>query len=216
MAVVDADYNFLLVDVGTPGSIADGGIWRETSLGQALEEGRADFPYPEPLPGEDDHDIPYTLVGDDAFPLKSWMTKPYPHRQMSREQKIFNYRLSRAKRVAENAFGIFASRHRCFLTTMKQEPKNVKTIVYVACVLHNLIRTRRAAAAVMEEGDQVDNQTSDLIPGSWRTVRQAEHMPGLQRMPGNRSHKRAKDQRDHLCTYYNSKLGSVPWQKDMI
>lgn len=61
----------------------------------------------------------------------------------------------------ENAFGILASRFRCLLTMMEQEPKNVETIVYAACVFHNLICTRSAAAA-MQEGDQLDNQTGNI------------------------------------------------------
>lgn len=215
LAVVDANYNFLYVAVGTPGSVSDGGIWSETSLGQALEEGRAGFPDPEPLPGEDNPDIPYALVGDDAFPLRSWMMKPYLHRQISGEQRIFNNRLSRARRVVENAFGILASRFRCLLTTMEQEPENVQTIVYAACVLHNLIRTKSALAAAMAEGDTVDTQTGNITPGSWRAGGQAAPMVGLERLPGNTSNKRAKMQREHLCAYYNSELGSVPWQNDV-
>ncbi|XP_078254545.1 uncharacterized protein LOC144593005 [Rhinoraja longicauda] len=152
MAGVDANYNFLFVDVGTAGSVTDGGIWREPSLGEALEDGRA---------GEDNPDIPYSLVGDDVFPLGSWMMKPYSHRQMSSKQRIFNDRLSRARRVVENAFGILASRFRCLLTMMQQEPKNVQTVVYAACVLHNLVRCRSAAAAAMVEGNRVDNQTGE-------------------------------------------------------
>lgn len=40
-----------------------------------LNKDYLDFSDPHPLP-DDDNDIPYFLVGDDAFPLRTWMMKP--------------------------------------------------------------------------------------------------------------------------------------------
>ena len=39
--------------------------------------------------------VPYFLVGDQAFPLQSWLLRQYPGQGMPEEQRIFNYRLSR-------------------------------------------------------------------------------------------------------------------------
>jgi hypothetical protein len=74
-----------------------------------LDEENLGLPPATPLPN-DDLPIPFAIVADDAFPLRTWLMKPYPHRFMSPQQRIFNYRLSRARRVVENAFGILAHR----------------------------------------------------------------------------------------------------------
>ncbi len=78
---------------------------------QALEENRLHLPEPDALPGTQTA-VPYMVIADDAFPLKTNLQKPYPHRNLSQEKRIYNYRLSRARRVSENAFGILANRFR--------------------------------------------------------------------------------------------------------
>jgi hypothetical protein len=36
------------------------------------------------------------IVGDNAFPLKTYLIKPYPGANLAYDKKIYNYRLSRA------------------------------------------------------------------------------------------------------------------------
>lgn len=117
MALVDSNYRFLYVDVGCNGRISDGGVFGGCSLQDALEKRTSNIPAPAPLP-ESDQLAPYCIVADEAFPLKEYLMKPYPNRKLSVEQRIFNYRLSRARRVVENAFGILANRFRVLLTTI--------------------------------------------------------------------------------------------------
>ena len=105
---MDADYKFLYVNIGAPGASSDAGIFSATALRTALEDNLVGLPQPEPLPN-DNTPIPYFLVGDDAFTLRPWLMKPYLQRNLSNQERIFNYRLSRARRVVENAFGIMAS-----------------------------------------------------------------------------------------------------------
>jgi len=109
MALVDADYKFIYVNVGASGAGSDGGVFAETDLKATLEDGSIGLPEAEPLPN-DVKCMPYYIVGDDAFPLKTWLMKPVPNRNLTVEQRIFNYRLSRARRVVENAFGLLAAR----------------------------------------------------------------------------------------------------------
>jgi len=110
LAVVDANYKFMYVDVGAYGADSDAGIFRECGLFHALEQDAACLPPNEPLPGGDT-DVPYFIVGDDAFAPRSYMMKPHSKKHMTAAESIFNYRLSRARRIVENAFGILANRY---------------------------------------------------------------------------------------------------------
>ena len=69
--------------------------------------GKVNIPPPSILPNDSSNiTFPYTLVGDEAFPLRAFMMRPFPGRALDSETKrVYNYRLSRARRVIENSFG---------------------------------------------------------------------------------------------------------------
>ena len=108
MAAVSGNYEFLYVDVGGEGRQSDGGIWRHCSLRKKLAKGKLRLPGARPLPGSE-YCTKQVFVGDDAFPLGPNLMKPFSRRQLSHDERVFNYRLSRARRCSENAFGILAS-----------------------------------------------------------------------------------------------------------
>ena len=106
------------------------------------------------------------MLSDDAFALKSYMMKPYSRRNMTYEEKIANYRISRGRRVVENAFGIMALRWQVLLTTIQQRTETAQLIVKTCMVLHNLLRTRYPC----HHQSLVDQEDADgsLLPGEWR------------------------------------------------
>jgi hypothetical protein len=208
MAVADSKYKFLYVQVGANGAGADSGVFRETELFGVFDEEVVALPDPVPFP-EDDVPIPFHLIGDEAFALRSWMIKPYPHRGLTIQERIFNYRLSRARRVVENAFGILAHRFRCMLTTMQQKPKTVEGIVLACCIMHNLLISRNPA----DDGDREDPETHAMVDGEWRSD---NVLAAMEAQVGNTSTKAGKAQRDYMAEYYNGSIGSVPWQEDKI
>ncbi|CAH1979813.1 unnamed protein product [Acanthoscelides obtectus] len=85
MAVVDNDYCFRYVNIGANGRNSDSGIFRNSALYSDLEKNML------PTGG--------FLVGDDAFALKTYLLKPYSGTNLTRVHKIFNYRLSRVRRI---------------------------------------------------------------------------------------------------------------------
>ena len=104
-------YRYL--DVGGTGSAGDAAVWNKTPLCKALEEDptRIHFPPDKPLPGDSmDNPFPHYFVGDDAFAATEHLIKPLGRRALLREERLFNQRVSRARRVTENAFGLMAQR----------------------------------------------------------------------------------------------------------
>lgn len=211
LALVDADYKFLWVDVGANGSTSDCAVFNQSDLKAALQSDTLGLPPPKALPG-DDTDISHFVIGDDAFPLRKWMMKPFASRNLTDEERIFNYRLSRARRVVENAFGILANRFRCLLSTLQQKPETVKSIVLATVCLHNLMRIRYPGvqnALVDREGE--DHQ---VVPGAWRDEQVLVEVDNV-RGPTSET-RRGKRQRLLLKHFVNSEAGAVPWQRDMI
>ena len=167
---------------------SDGRTWSNCSLHDAVEENRAGVPLPVPLPIADQPEL-YHFVGDDAFALQTWVMKPFSHRSQILRERINSYRLYRARRVVENAFGILCQRLRCFLTTMHQRPYTIIVITNCAYVLHNLILIRYPHSNSNVNNEDPDSH--DLISDGWRTD---WHLQGVLPLTGRHTQKDAKDQ----------------------
>ena len=74
--------------------------------------------------------VPHVFVADDAFTLKPFLMKPYPQRGLNIDQRGFNYRLPRARRISENTFGILANRWRVYYSAMQVGPTAAKSRYY--------------------------------------------------------------------------------------
>ena len=110
------------MDVDTAGSCSDAQIFNTYHLKRKIDDGRIGFPDPAPIT-QGGRDVPYFILADDAFVLKTGLMKPYGRRMLTREERIANYRISRGRRVVENAFGILVSRFRVMMTTPELPPK---------------------------------------------------------------------------------------------
>ena len=125
MAICNANYEFVLVDIGDSGRNSDGGVFANSNMGIAMNEDKLGIPPAIKLPGTNVV-CPYVFVADEAFALKTYMVKPYARATLTDARRICNYRISRARRVIENCFGICASRFRIF---HKPIIRNVDTVV---------------------------------------------------------------------------------------
>ena len=81
-------HRFILVDIGNAGRQSDGGVLSNSAFGQALDDGTLSILKPSPLPGTSSPDYPYVIVGDEGFPLKVNLLRPYPERYLPGVIKI--------------------------------------------------------------------------------------------------------------------------------
>lgn len=95
-AIADAKAQFIALDLGSAGGQSYNGIFKHGSLGAVCKSEY--FPPPEKVGKTRVSDIPYCILGDEAFALDQNLMKPYQHRTAIGDENVFNYRLSRARR----------------------------------------------------------------------------------------------------------------------
>jgi len=84
-------------------------------------------------------DVPIFLVGDSAYPLSTWLMKPFPHSsELTQSQKQFNYHLSRSRIVVENAYGRFKARWKRLCKSNDMNVQNIPNVITACCILHNI------------------------------------------------------------------------------
>lgn len=142
MAVADANLRFVVIDVGSYGREGDSNIFKGSSFGKKLYSQKLNLPEPTLLPNTNINPQPYVFVGDEAFAIHSNLLRPYPGRNLTNKLRIFNYRLCRARRTVECAFGVLANKWRVLHTSIQVEPEFTDDIIKACCILHNFVRKR--------------------------------------------------------------------------
>ena len=113
MGLVDSDYKFLWIDVRSCGHMSDARLFNASEQKECLEDNSIGFPLADQLPN-DDRPTSYYILRDDAFGLRTYLMKPYAQRQLTKEQRVLKYRLSRGRRMV-------AQRWQILLTTMQHD-----------------------------------------------------------------------------------------------
>lgn len=162
------------------------------------------YPPPRQLPNSEEV-LPHVLVGDDAFRLHRNMMKPYSREEAigNNTKSVFNYRLCRARRTSENAFGILAQVFRIFYTPIGVLPETADKLIIVACCLHNLLRDgylAQAGHAVYELDPMLELPKDNLIP--------LRRVGGFANADGFAI-------RDAFASYFKNE-GSVTWQNKLV
>ena len=210
LALVDGQYKFRWVDASTAVSCTDAQIFNAYQLKRKTDDGNIGFSDPA-LITQGGLDVPYFILADNAFAMKTWLMKPYGRRMLTREERIANYRTSRGRRFVENAFGILVSRFRVMLITIELPPETVRGVVITCMVLHNILRSQyQGQHGGQEPRDNDDDDDDDDVPGDCRLIGGAAG-GGPDRNPA----REAKRPRDYLKNYFNNE-GAVVWQDGKI
>lgn len=169
-AVVDANYNFLYVDVGCPGRFSDGGVFKNTQLYKKLEKKELNIPKPKAVQIPYSIKVPYFILGDQAFELNEYTMTPFKGTPpVGSIERIFNYRLSRGRRVVGNAFRVASSVFRVLRKPILLQPEKAKKVVLVFIYLHNFLRKRSTTNPIYTPPGFLDREENgQLIPGTWR------------------------------------------------
>ncbi|XP_069586529.1 uncharacterized protein [Ranitomeya imitator] len=196
MAIAGADCRFLAVDIGAFGRANDSRTFKESDMGQRLYENNFNFPQPRPLPNTEGPAMPFVVVGDEAFQMCANLLKPYSSRGLDHTKSIFNYRLSRARRTVECAFGILVSKWRILGSAINLKTETVDEVVKACVVLHNYIMAKERLNVELDE--PIPNPLPDYQDHPLRTSVEIVQM------------------RDRFASYFVSDVGRVAWQDTMV
>lgn len=203
LGVCDANYVFTAVDVGAYGSQSDGGIFRNAEFGKKVLHNLLNVPGPTKLPNSNKI-TPLFFVGDNAFPLRTNLMRPYPGLLLETKKDAFNYRLSRARRVIENAFGILSTRWRILLSCIEFYPSNADKVIVACTILHNFLKITESlynnrSYCPANYVDSYDDE-NNVVPGLWR--QEHEDLTSIRRFGSHNSSRDAFAIRETLAEYF--------------
>ena len=151
-------------------------VYANSHLGFCIENKKLSIKACDEVVNDTGVKFPYVFAADDAFVLKLNTMKPQPGQKLTIVRLIFIYRLSRAKKVIENAFGIFSSRFRIFRRPMIA---NVYEVVKVtkACVAPHFFLMKTNNATVIQTNTTLwftekpaELQVKDEVIGEGRKI----------------------------------------------
>lgn len=201
-AVADANYRFILVDVGAEGRRSDAGVFANSAIKSRLEANTLNVPEPSAV-GQ--YKLPFVLLGDDAYPLSPYLMRSYARSsQLDLRKKIYNYRHSRARRVVESAFGILAARWRIFRRPINTYVLKAEKMVLATICLHNYIISKELEKRPQERRYLIYNDND----------RQQTSL-GMRNLSNNMnnliSNNLSNEYRERFANYFVNE-GAVEWQ----
>lgn len=136
-------------------------------------------------------------MGDEEFGLSHNVMRPYSGKNLPIKKIAFNYRISRARRFIECAFGIMSNKWKIFHRPLNVSENFAENIIKACVLLHNFVRVRDSNSLRFEdmlsyEGFQDENEKTDNYSGKTPT-----------------------SIRDKFADYFMGE-GQVPWQLDSI
>lgn len=140
--LVDSAFCIMDLHIGNTGSLQDSELFKSSQL---FADGQDGLLFPDNARVINGVNVPYFVAADAAFPLLTWMMKPYPTdgKNITEQEKKFNQKLDCIHRVARQAMGRLKGRWHCLQTRNDGMVDFVMLIIQACCVLHNICEKRR-------------------------------------------------------------------------
>ncbi|XP_069616315.1 uncharacterized protein [Ranitomeya imitator] len=196
MAIADADCRFIAVDIGAFGRGNDSQTFKNSDMGRHVYGKNFNFPLPQPLPNTQGPPMPFVMVGDEAFQMCENLLKPYSSRDLNHTRRIFNYRLTRARRTVECSFGILVSKWRILPSAINLKVETVDEVVKACVVLHDYIMAKERPNIELDE--PVAHPLPDFQHHPLQSTAAVGHM------------------RDQFAAFFDSDIGRVSWQDNVV
>lgn len=201
MAIADSKCCFTLIDVGAYGRNSDSAVFSNSNIGKSFFSGQLNIPQPTEIAGTNIK-TPFYLIGDEAFPLKPNLMRPYPRKDLDYPRKVYNCRISRARRTVECAFGMLTQKFGVLKTSMETSVEVSQAVVKSICVLHNFVH--------YDDNLTLYSNTNDAIDDNHENIR------SMSPTRSTRPTVEALSIRDALKHYFVSPGGAVEWQDRSI
>ncbi|VEN39227.1 unnamed protein product [Callosobruchus maculatus] len=163
MVICDASKMLTYAFVGFPGSAHDSRVFQNSLLYQEIEQHGPNSIFLD--------DQKYHIIGDSAFPLKTWLMTPYKGNNLTVSQKYHNYCLSAERVVVEHTIGTIKGRWRRLQYINTYHICKSIEIATAACVLHNFCLLNNDIWAEQAVHDRWDVNNGDTEPFAGRIKR---------------------------------------------
>ena len=199
------------VHIGGYGKDNDASLFGDTDVFKAFEK------YALHLPGEEKvltHSLPYVLVADEIFPVKPWLMKAYPARNLTEEKRVYNYRLSRARGTIENTLGILSVKWCIYRKPIRASVDTVEAITKACLCLHNYLKQTDNASYTPDGFADSECCNGGPIEGSWGSVLGSQQCAiiSVGKIGSNNFTQEANYIREKFLAYLNSTEESISWQ----
>lgn len=136
--VADADKKFITIEVGAKGKQSDGGIFAASTLFQLLNKNKFNVPPNKELPGTIIK-LPHVLIGNEAYPLKTFLMRPFPSRNLNYNRQNYHKCSSAARKCVECAIGILCAKWRILGKDIEVSSDKAVHIIKCFCI-HQFIQ----------------------------------------------------------------------------
>lgn len=201
MAACDADGLFTMIETGYARSNDRGGSIQNLKVTRWLETDGLNLPQSSSLPHDETcQEVPYFFVGDNAFPFKRYLLRPFPSKTLNNKKRICNYRFSRGTNITERTFDTMTQKFQVLSTSVRcTNYQTVTNIAKAACILHNFV--------CVQDGLQDSAPVIESIRGN--RAQEFDLQEEVMQIHANSS---GSTVREYMSNYFIKPCASLPWQ----